>query len=352
MPDTLIFANNAISRLAATLLSSNTTLTVLTGTGELFPSPGVGEYFKLTIEDRRTQQIEIVHCTGRAGDVLTIVRAREDTTAHTLYSGATVSNRITRDTMDAVLDQVPNPNPWYLGPFASAPTTDNDGNALATGQQYYNTTDTKIYVYTGASWLAMNTPQTSVDTGVLGVFVIPALAAFDGSTTAFSISYTNYSGVTAPLPTTVSEQLLIFIDNVQQKPGTDFTLSALGTITFTVAPPADAQFWGLWVAPGGSGVNPQTGTAYTLVANDAGKTVTMNNASANVVTVPSNAAVPLPIGTKIDVIQLGAGQTSFAITTDTLNSRSSWVKISARYGRATLTKITATAWVLSGDLAA
>lgn len=352
MPDQILFANNAISTLASAIGVSATVLPLAAGTGELFPSPGVGEYFKLTIEDRRTQQIEITHCIGRSADSLTVVRAQEDTTALAFLAGATVSNRMTRDTADAILDQVPNPNPWYLGPFASAPTTDNDGNPLAAGQQYFNTANSTIYAYTGASWLAMNTPQVAAGMNALGVFVIPALAAFDGVTTAFAISYTDYSAVTASLPTTISEQLLIFVDNVQQKPGTDFTLTALGTITFAVAPPADAQFWGLWVAPGGSGVNPQTGTAYTSVANDAGKTITMNNASANVVTIPANASVPYPIGTKIDVVQLGAGQTSFAITTDTLNSRSSWVKISARYGRATLTKVTATSWVLSGDLAA
>jgi hypothetical protein len=38
-------------------------------------------------------------------------------------------------------------------------------------------------------------------------------------------------------------------------------------------------------------VNAQTGTTYTLVLGDAFKTVTMSNASANILTVPTNASV-------------------------------------------------------------
>jgi hypothetical protein len=248
MPDQILFANNALSTLAQPITVSTTVLLLQTGTGELFPSPGAGEYFKLTLEDRRTQQIEITHCIGRSGDNLTVVRAREDTSAQVFLSGATVSNRMTRDTPDAILAQVPNPNPWYLGPFALAPTTDNDGDPLTAGQQYFNSSDTTLYVYTGASWLAMNAAQLTYSSGIVGVYAISALAAFDGVTTAFSIDYVDYLAVTRAVSTTIAEQLLIFIDNVQQKPGTDFTLSALGTIAFTVAPPADTQFWGLWVA--------------------------------------------------------------------------------------------------------
>lgn len=59
--------------------------------------------------------------------------------------------------------------------------------------------------------------------------------------------------------------------------------------------------------------NTQTGTAYTVALTDQGKVVEMNNASANVVTIPLNATVAFPIGTEITVAQLGAGTTSVAI---------------------------------------
>jgi hypothetical protein len=40
----------------------------------------------------------------------------------------------------------------YLGAFASDPTTDNDGNALTTGDLYFNTTSNELKVYNGSAW--------------------------------------------------------------------------------------------------------------------------------------------------------------------------------------------------------
>jgi hypothetical protein len=40
----------------------------------------------------------------------------------------------------------------YLGSKSSAPTLDNDGNALLTGALYWNTTVSTLYVYTGSAW--------------------------------------------------------------------------------------------------------------------------------------------------------------------------------------------------------
>jgi hypothetical protein len=41
----------------------------------------------------------------------------------------------------------------YLGPKATSPTTDNDGDALVAGSLYFNTTQNQMKVYDGASWL-------------------------------------------------------------------------------------------------------------------------------------------------------------------------------------------------------
>ncbi len=42
----------------------------------------------------------------------------------------------------------------YLGPYAADPTTDVDGSALEAGDQYYNTVNELMMVYTGTSWKA------------------------------------------------------------------------------------------------------------------------------------------------------------------------------------------------------
>lgn len=96
-------------------------------------------------------------------------------------------------------------------------------------------------------------------------------------------------------------------------------------------------------------VNAQSGTSYGLLISDDGKLVTMNNASPNTVTIPANSSVAFPIGTEIDIIQLGTGTTTIAITTDTLNSNVG-LDLAGQYARAKIIKVTSTSWVASGDL--
>jgi hypothetical protein len=45
----------------------------------------------------------------------------------------------------------------YLGAKSSAPSTDNDGNALAEGTMYYDTGDDIIYVWNGSTWQTITT---------------------------------------------------------------------------------------------------------------------------------------------------------------------------------------------------
>lgn len=42
----------------------------------------------------------------------------------------------------------------YLGPFAVAPTTDNEGNPLQEGMLYFNTVSNVLFVWNGASWVS------------------------------------------------------------------------------------------------------------------------------------------------------------------------------------------------------
>lgn len=99
-------------------------------------------------------------------------------------------------------------------------------------------------------------------------------------------------------------------------------------------------------------VNAQTGTSYELVLTDAGKIVTLSNGSGITLTIPANGAVAFPVGTQISLMQIGAGQVSVAITSDTLRSTGGHVKLTGQYSRALLEKYTSTIWMLSGDIAA
>ena len=56
---------------------------------------------------------------------------------------------------------------YYLGSFASAPTLDNQGNALITGATYFNSTTNVMYVYSGSTWNAISS-ATSYSAPTLG----------------------------------------------------------------------------------------------------------------------------------------------------------------------------------------
>ena len=97
----MLFANNASSRLDSAVSAADTVLRVQAGDGAKFPTPsGDGsDWFSVTVEDRRSGQIEIMQCRGRNGDIFNVVRAQEGTFAQPFDYGATVSNRLTAATM-------------------------------------------------------------------------------------------------------------------------------------------------------------------------------------------------------------------------------------------------------------
>lgn len=98
--------------------------------------------------------------------------------------------------------------------------------------------------------------------------------------------------------------------------------------------------------------NAQTGTTYTLVIGDAGQIVTLSNASAITMTVPTNASVAFAIGTRIDLIQIGAGQVTTAAAGGVTINSTPGLKLSAQYSGATLLKTATDTWILAGDLSA
>jgi hypothetical protein len=91
--------------------------------------------------------------------------------------------------------------------------------------------------------------------------------------------------------------------------------------------------------------------SYSLVLADRGKLVEMNVASANTLTVPLNSSIAFPIGSKIDIAQYGAGQTTIVATGGvTIRSTNGWLKLNAQYAAATLIKIATDEWYLFGNL--
>lgn len=107
-----------------------------------------------------------------------------------------------------------------------------------------------------------------------------------------------------------------------------------------------------------SEINAQTGTTYTLVLGDRAKIITMSNASANTLTIPTNASVAFPTGTCIVIQQLGAGVTTISGDTGvTLQGGGSSTSagsaaISNQYSLATIIKMDTNTWAIQGDIGA
>jgi len=103
--DLQLFSNNAVTLLAAPILISSTSLTVMPGYGALFPQPiGANQFFLITLENQTATAREIVRVNGRTGDTFTnLVRGQEGTTAAAWFSttgnDTLVDHRVTAETM-------------------------------------------------------------------------------------------------------------------------------------------------------------------------------------------------------------------------------------------------------------
>ena len=96
-------------------------------------------------------------------------------------------------------------------------------------------------------------------------------------------------------------------------------------------------------------LNAQTGTTYTLVLTDNGRLVTLNNAAAITVTVPTNASVAFATGAIVNLQQIGAGQVTIAGASGvTINGTGTALR--AQWSAASLIKTATDTWTLVGDI--
>lgn len=105
-------------------------------------------------------------------------------------------------------------------------------------------------------------------------------------------------------------------------------------------------------APASMGINTQSGTTYTLVLTDANKLITLNNSSSITVTVPTNASVPFPIGSAINLTALGNGIVSVTNAGGVSIGSTPGLNLRTQYSTASLVKIATDSWLLTGDLSA
>jgi hypothetical protein len=92
-------------------------------------------------------------------------------------------------------------------------------------------------------------------------------------------------------------------------------------------------------------MNAQIGTTYTLSASDNGKIITLSNAAAITLTVPSLFA-----GFNCMIVQLGVGAVTLTVSGTTISNRSTFTKTAGTNAIATLIALTSTTFISAGDM--
>jgi hypothetical protein len=104
-------------------------------------------------------------------------------------------------------------------------------------------------------------------------------------------------------------------------------------------------------------LNAQTGTTYTAVVNDQySKLVTQSNASASTFRIPTNATTAFPIGTVLNIINIGVGICTInAVTSGTTTILSAGAVAAAptlaQYKAASCLKTDTDTWYVIGGVA-
>ena len=138
----VLFHNNATTTLSAGVSDSATSITVADGSA--FPALSGSDYLYLTLEvDSDPTLKEIVKCTARSSNTLTVVRAQDNSTARTFSSGDKCELRLTAAGLNDVATEADTHTTYTVGDggltqnnFTDADHTKLDGiEASATADQ-------------------------------------------------------------------------------------------------------------------------------------------------------------------------------------------------------------------------
>lgn len=121
-----LFANNASTTLNGAILAADTSITATNGA--VFPSPVSGFTLRATLVRASDSAVELVDITAISTNDLTVVRAREGTTALDFADSDVIEMRIT-DAMLSAFPQLDKNNTYTKGQRASK-TTLTDGATI------------------------------------------------------------------------------------------------------------------------------------------------------------------------------------------------------------------------------
>lgn len=179
-------------------------------------------------------------------------------------------------------------------------------------------------------------------------------------------------GAWQPVLLTLGTSSLLYWDGTQYvatnagSPGQALVLNPSGVPVWTTNPAAgveeapndglvygrQSEAWAALPPPMSMSVLDISTTTRTLVASDAGKRIRSGNVAGCTVTIPTNAAVPFPIGTVIEFMQNSAGNVILDPDTGvTLNHRASVTpNTSEEFAVCRIVKEATNVWTADGDL--
>jgi len=110
----VLFSNNAATTLAAGVGDSATSISV--ADGSVFPTLSGSDYFYLTLEvESNPDEKEIVKCTARSGNTLTISRAQDGTSARSFSTADKAQLRLTAAGLNDVATQADTDTTYTVG---------------------------------------------------------------------------------------------------------------------------------------------------------------------------------------------------------------------------------------------
>jgi hypothetical protein len=173
------FSNNASTTLASAI---NTTVTSITVTdASSFPTLGAGDYTYVTLDaDTIPASREVVKVTAIVGNVLTVVRGQDGTSATAFDAGVAVELRLTAALLNDVADL----------PLSVSTTTASGGGTLAYSAGVFTFAPADLSSY--ATQTYVNTAVANlVDSAPAALDTLNELAAALGDDANFSTTVTN-----------------------------------------------------------------------------------------------------------------------------------------------------------------
>lgn len=254
---------------------------------------------------------------------------------------------------------------------ASIPLLNAPPSSPVTGQIYFDTTTDSVRVYDGTSW--QNAVEVSDSTSTTS-------SSIAASSTAVKNAY-ELAGNAIPknILTSAGDIIYATSGSTPQRLGVGSENSVLRVISgapswqtlnnanvyYQATQPTGGTY-----SPGDIWIDSDDNTtlntnnllisqkvaSYTLASDlsDApDELIEMNVASANTLSIPTDATANYPIGTQVHVFQFGAGQTTIqAVTPGTTTVVGTpGLKLRAQYSFATLIKRAANYWIVVGDTA-